>query len=586
MLNARLYRTAWLVSAVAIVVALLTLQPPSAGTGVERPATASVDGASIERTAQEIRSRFPRRPPGSPEAENASAAWVRSQFEALPAVVGTRARVRTQVFTARIDGRLQRMVNVYAVLPGTTDGLDRNGIVVIAPRDTGPGVTSGSANTALMLEIARFQATSARRHPILFVSTSGSTAGSAGARWFLSRFSDFSISSAIVIDGLGEADGPVWVWPGARTATQALGFADIARGTLRWSGATPAPEPGVWTQLLRFAVPQTFGDQAPFVERGIPAVTLSSRPDGPPRPVDAPDRDRLQRAGNIVLTLLTLADAGVDIPAPEAGVLISGKELHPLVLRVVLMLFALPLWVAAFDAFVRLRRSGVPMRPGMKAVIWRAVPLVVMAFALHGFALLQMLPQPVAGVPPLPREVGFGWRELASVAATLALGALAWLWSLRALRRLSATPASEAASGLVMLGVVSLVAWFVTPFVLVLTLPAAHAVLAATSVTRRWHAVALGVVGLVPLVALCLSIGSQLGRNPFFALWYLIVTIAGGARGALWPVFALLLACAVLSMAILVVVRFRKGLMRREPGARRVPRPRLVAKARLPRIER
>ncbi|MCB0881612.1 MAG: M28 family peptidase [Thermoleophilia bacterium] len=585
MLNARLYRTAWLVSAVAIIVALLTLQPP-ATQGLERPALpGSADARTILRATEDLRALAPVRVAGSPAAEQASADWVARQFASLPSLSGLKPRVRRQVFSARVDGELERMVNVYAVLPGTTGGLDPQGIVVMAPRDSAPGSPADTSSTALLLEAARYEATAARRHPMLFVSTSGSAVGNAGARWFLSRFSDFRISAVIVLDGVGERDGPVWVWGGARTPTQALGFASIVRETLPWSGATAAPEPSLINQLLRFAVPQTFGDQAPFVQAGIPAVTLSSRPDGPARPVAAPDAQRLQRAGNVAVTLLSLIDQNLAQPRPESGVMLSGKELKPGVLRIVLALFALPLWVVALDAFSRLRRSGVRMGPGMRAALLRSVPLVVACFALHFLSLMHLMPQPAAGVPPLPRGVGFGAGELVSVVVTLALAALAWWLSHRAMRRLGAAPASEAAAGLILLGVVSLVAWFVTPFVLVLTLPAAHAVLVATSVTRRWHAVILGLVGLLPLAALCVSVGTQLGRNPFFAAWYLIATTAGGARGTVWPVFALLLSCAILSMAILVFVRFRKGLMRRE-HRRRVPRPRLVAKARLPRIER
>ncbi len=372
MLNARLYRTAWLIAGVAIIVALLTLQPPANEAGFERPANPpGADGAEMARTASSLRGVVPRRTPGEHATEAVAAAFVEQRLRALPAVGGVRPRVRRQVFTARVDGVLRRMVNVYAVLPGTTDGIDRGGIVVLAPRDTGPGVTAGAANTAVMLGVAGIEAASARRRPMLFVSTSGSTTGNAGARWFLSRFSDFRISAVIVVDGLGERDGPVWIWPGSRAPSQALGFDAIARSSLPWSGATAAPEPGLWTQLLRFAVPQTFGDQAPFVEKGVPAITLSSRPDGPARPVGEIEAARLRQAGNVVINLVTLIDGGLRVPPPESGVLLAGKELRPGVLRVVLLLFALPLLVAAVDGFVRLRRSGVRMGPGLRAAVLR-----------------------------------------------------------------------------------------------------------------------------------------------------------------------------------------------------------------------
>lgn len=574
MLNARLYRTAWLIAGVAIIVALLTLQPPTGELG-ERPSVPqAAEGRLIRDVAERLRALEPRRPPGDPATEVRAADWVARQFAQLPTVgaTPTAQRVRRQEFSARIDGRLQKLVNVYVALPGSTDGIQRGGIVVMAPRDNGPGAVAGSSSTSMMLELARVLATSNRRRPMLFVSTSGSTVGNAGARWFLSRFHDFPITAVIALDGTGETAGPLWVWSGSRAATQALGFETLTRSVVTWSGATPAPQAGLWTQLLRFAVPQTFGDQAPFVEHGIPAITLSSRPDGPPRPTDPFDADRLSQAGNVALTLVGVIDAGATVPPPASSLLFAGKEMPPTVLRVVMMLLALPLWVAAIDAFARLRRAGVRLGPGLVAVWWRSLPLVVAAFALHILALVQMLPAPSSGVPPLPREVGFGAREFMALVVVALLAVGAWLVSRRAMRRLTGTPAGEAAAGLVVLAAVTLVAWIFTPFMLVLTLPAAHAVLAATSVRRTWQAVALAVVAIIPLLALCLSVGSQLGRNPLFSAWYLTATTAGGARGTLWPALALLLASAIVSVAILAYDRARRGLMRRDQAPPRPPR--------------
>ena len=51
MLNARLYRTCWLVAGVALVVALLTLETPD--TGPEPPLPSAIDGdAALEITNQ------------------------------------------------------------------------------------------------------------------------------------------------------------------------------------------------------------------------------------------------------------------------------------------------------------------------------------------------------------------------------------------------------------------------------------------------------------------------------------------------------------------------------------------------------
>src|ERR671923_63039 len=61
------------------------------------------------------------------------------------------------------------------------------------------------------------------------------------------------------------------------------------------TGSLPA-RPSALRQLLDLAFPFSLYEQAPFVSRGIPAITLTSGGDRPPAPVgDTPDRlDRIR----------------------------------------------------------------------------------------------------------------------------------------------------------------------------------------------------------------------------------------------------------------------------------------------------
>ena len=276
MLNARLYRTCWLVAGVALVVALLTLESPDRGPTPAIPP--AIDGQGTLEIAEYLAGVAPERPAGS-EADLAAARLVQNQLSQLPGMGG---RVQVQEFEARAGGDPVRLHNVFLAVPGESGGGVRGGVLVVAPRDTPPGVSAGASSTAILLRLARQSVTTRHLRPHLFVSTDGNTLGQAGMRWFLATFSDFAISSVIVLDGVGDAEGDrIHVWARGTDSAQALQLARAAEGSIARAGARPVAIPGLGNQLLRLAVPQTFGDQGPAIAAGVPAVTLSGRPDSP-----------------------------------------------------------------------------------------------------------------------------------------------------------------------------------------------------------------------------------------------------------------------------------------------------------------
>src|SRR5262245_25290296 len=97
MLNARLYRTSWLVAGVALVVALLTLQRPA--TPPQPALPPAFDGAAARALAGNLALSVPR-PPGS-AADARAADWVEGRLRAIP---GSTARVGRQNFAARAGG--------------------------------------------------------------------------------------------------------------------------------------------------------------------------------------------------------------------------------------------------------------------------------------------------------------------------------------------------------------------------------------------------------------------------------------------------------------------------------------------------
>ncbi|MCB0873958.1 MAG: hypothetical protein H6531_07375 [Actinobacteria bacterium] len=574
MLNARLYRTAWLVAAVALIVALLTLQTPLPPP--EPVVPASIDGSVVLDGAQELERVAPLRVAGTQDDADA-ADWVEQGFTAALQSTGaaSTSRVRRQEFLARHRGQLVPMTNVYLSLPGPVSAGGRSGVIVVAPRDIGPGIRSSATTTSLLVELARLSATSSHDRPLLFVSTDGATVGNAGMRWFLAQFAGFKTAAVVVLDGVGESsDGRTYIWRRGRDGRQALAMAHLTQVALERAGIVVAPAPGASTQLALQAVPQSFGDQADAVAAGLPAITISGRPDGPQRSAPLPDAQTMGDIGNAVMQLLGTLDQVDGVAAPSHAITLAGRDLSWTMLRIMLLLVALPVLVAAVDAFARIRRAGVRLGPGVRSLLWRAGPLLVAVGVMHVAGVAGLLPPAAAGEPPLPGEVPFTGPGGLALGIALVAGVVTWRLALHTARRPAAAPAAEAAAGLVALAIVCAVAWLISPFTLLLVLPAAHAVLVATAAPRRWEVAALLVLAVLPAVWVAAAIGSVIDRDPVFSAWYLAATTGEGSRGVSAALVLVAALACLWSMAVLVVLRARKGLVAARPPIRRRPRDR------------
>lgn len=570
-LNARLYRTCWLVAGVALVVALLTLETPDRGAEPALPST--IDGALALDLDAQLRGIAPERPAGS-GPDLAAARWVQDQLSQVPGAAG---RVQTQPLEARRDRETVRLQNVYLVVPGSGDGRFRSGVVVVAPRDTPAGVAAGTSSTAVLLQLAQVSATTRHQRPHLFVSTDGSTVGNAGVRWFLSRFSAFPLSAAIVLDAPGEAPGDrIHVWDAARTDRHAVRLALIAERSIERVGGRPDAVRSLGGQMLRLGVPQTFGDQGAVIPDGLPAVTLSGRSESPLREGADPTAERMELVANAANDLLGALDASPAPPAADGSLLLADRLLRPTIVRLTLLLLMLPVLVLALDVVARQRRAGVRLVEGLRAVARRSVPLVVGLVAAHLLVLAGMLPGPAAGAPPIPAEVRFDAPAGLAVVISVAAAGLAWIAVRRRARRRPAPPAAEGGAALGALAVLLLALWVLSPYALVLALPAAHAALLATAARRAWHLVALAAIALVPFVALTATIAGLLDSGPLFAVWYLVETAATGARGGTGLVLGVGIAACIWSLGVLVAKRGTGGSSPRRPRRRggRFTRPR------------
>lgn len=575
MINARLYRTSWLVAAVALVVALLTLQSPDPGPEPTLPST--LDGETTLRLAGALSSIAPERPAGSgPDIR--AARFVEGQLAQVPGAAEPgkqKSRVQTQDFQALRNGEPVALQNVYLVVPGVADGRLPGGIVVVAPRDTPAGVAAGASSTAILLRLARASATTRHQRPHLFVSTDGSTIGNAGLRWFLQRFSAFPLSAVIVLDAPGEANGDrIHVWTSGRTDRQTLALGNIAERAIGRVGGRAEGPPSLSGQLLRLAVPQTFGEQGAAIAEGLPAVTLSGRAESPLRVDRRPTAERLELAANAADDLLNTLDATPTIAASDGTLRFAGKFLRPTIARLALLLVMLPVLVLTLDIVARIRRSRVSLAAGLRAVGLRVVPLVVGVVTAHLLSLGGLLPRPAAGEPPLPADARFSLLAGLALLLSLAAGVLGWRATRRAARRINASRAAEGGAALIALSGLLVVLWVISPYALALALPVAHAALLATGARQPWHLPALAAVALLPVLMLVVQIAGLLDSQAPFAIWYLIDTTVNGSRGVVGVLMAVLVVACVWSMAGLAAERaLRDGLIG-APGAPRRRRPR------------
>lgn len=572
-MSLRLYRTSWLVAGVALVVALLTLQTAGPAPDPEFPPV--FDSPAALTLSAEFAERFRGREPGSVDGRE-SATWVAEKLAEVlnppagdsptepsdPAAPARVDRVQTQEFVVHRGARTYDLRNVYAALPPSPRQSKRGVILIVAARDTPPGVTGGGSATAALVELARAASVRTRRRPMIFLSTDGSTLGNAGMRWFLRQNSRLPFVGAVVLDAPGETGGEtVNLWASGRTDRQSLEVARLAALAVERTGGHADATPPPLRQALRLAVPQAFGDQAPLIDAGIPAVTLAGREESPLTSTGAPTEPRLALVGRSAESFVATMEAADVIPGPDSGMGLAGRRLRPVVGRIALLLLALPVLVMGVDAFARSRRARLRLGRGLRAVLWRGFPALVALLLAYLVSLGSLVPEPAAGVPPLPGFVPLDGPAAAGLVAAAVGAFLAWLAAHRRLHRTGALPPEEATAALVAMAVLLVLLWMRQPYALLLALPAAHAALLAGLARRGWQVGVAASVALLPLVVLCLSLTGPVDGTALEAAWYLFVTSVDGARGWMGPLIALLIAVCVWSIGGLVAFRARKGLV-------------------------
>jgi len=559
MLTGRLYWLSWLVAALALLVALLTLETP--GGTPDPPLPPAFDAMAARGIAADMATVAPERVPGT-AGDLTSANWMVEQMNAVPGATP----VRRQRFSVMTPGGRVVTENVFVALPARSGSSTQGALVISAPRDTPPGVRGGESGSAVLLQLARSLGTVARNRPVFIVSTGASTQGNAGARWFASRFSATPVSAALSLDDpAGTTDG-IHVWDDAQDGRRSIPMAAAVEQAAQRADAPLAGYPGPFPQMAGMAVPQTSGDQSAYIASGIPAASLAARPQGPlTSNVALAKEDSLGDAGRTAETLVASLDEADALPGPAAGVVINGRELRPVMSRIVILLLALPILVASIDLAVRLRRAGVRLVPFMAALLWRLLPVVAALLVGHLLVTAGMLAGVAGGWPPLAEAVPFDLPAVVAILLSVGAAVLTWVAVRHRAMRRDAEVASRAAAGVIALGVLCLLLWLASPFALLIALPAAHCALIATRATRPWQVVGLGLIAVAPAVLLVWWVAGRIDRGIPYSAWYLIETTVAGGRGILGPILAAAMLVAVWSLGSLVMSRVRRGLVAAGP---------------------
>ncbi len=459
------------------------------------------DGEATKRLAQNLVVEQSSRRPGA----SGPVQWFRSQLQpyGLP--------IRSERFSAVIPGRGKvEMQNLVVDVVGRSPGT----IVVMAHRDndgTGQGANDNASGTAMLIQLARAYGAPAGastgrlqpNHTILFVSTDGGSAGGLGAAWFASHAPlRHDVAGVINLDAVG-GSGSVRVEFNGDTPRNPSGvFLQTVAARIATQTGRPPARPSAVRQLVDFGFPFSLYEQAPFLSRGIAAVTLTTAGDNPPDPLDdTPNRlraDRLEQVGRAAQDTLGTLDEGLEFTQGTSSYLYLGSRLiRGWSIELVLLACLLPFLATAVDLFARCRRRHIPLGPALRAYRSRLAFWAWVVGLFELFGLLGAWPDG-ASRPISPHSaVAHDWPAK----SLLALGALAlagWLVSReRLIPRRTITTEEELAghtASLLCLSALSLLVVATNPFALIFLLPSLHAWLWLAQVRKALLVVRLGVL--------------------------------------------------------------------------------------------
>ncbi len=272
-------RTALLLVVPALLLVSFTVARPGPLPAPSLPP--SFDVTSALATTTELAHDHPIRVPGTALADSA-ARWYTDKL----ALYGLGAQEDTWTDEIPGLGRV-RLRNIVTVVPGDTE----RAIVIVAHRDNrgqGPGANVNASGTAALIELARGYAelgTVAGRpqpqHTLVFLSSDGGAFGGFGAARFAatSPLRD-DLIAVVSLDGIAGRARPRLELSGFDSRSPAPALVRTVSVRVAEQTTREPAHPGWLTQLVDLGIPFGYGEQAPFLERGISAIRLATVGDG------------------------------------------------------------------------------------------------------------------------------------------------------------------------------------------------------------------------------------------------------------------------------------------------------------------
>ncbi len=526
-INARLYRGTWLLVGLPLLLLAFSVARPAALQAPTLPP--AFDATTAAALASDLASHYPNRTPGTAGSRGA-AAWFSNQLRPYG------FDVRSDRFTAIIHGRRTTLVNLVAEKAGLSP---REEIVVMAHRD-GTGLDDNASGTAALIELARSYAPTAAAqrvklpYSLVFLSTDAAAEGARGAARFAAEPGTRQNVLAVVnLDSIGGSGRPRLVLGGDTARSPGPGIVETLRAALAHEGGSDPSRPSGLQQLLGLAFPFSAYEQAPFVSRGIPAVTVTTAGARPPGAQSGSQRLDVRHLGVIGLAAQDTVDAleqGVSLAQGPASYVFLGQRLiRGWAIELVLVAMLLPFLAAAVDLFARCRRRRIRIAPALRSYrsrvgFWAWVGALFLAFGALGlWGSRDGRPPPLNGVT-WPVGALLGLALLAGLGWTVARSRLLPRRDVRPEERLAGHSAA-----LLALGVVGLLVAATNPFTLALLLPSIHAWLWLPQVQTRHAALraAVFVAGFAGPIFLVWSFATHYGLG-WDAPWYLAELFAVG----------------------------------------------------------
>lgn len=593
MIEARLYRAAFVPAVLALVVAMFSLQsrPPALPQGLA--ADVLFDGDQAASSAERLAAEQPNRQAGSP-GDRATAGLVATGFA-------------SRGFRVERDGFSDGGRSLENVI-GRRAGSSSRQIVIVAARDssTVPEASGSASDTAALLELARVFQGRPSRKTLVLASVDGSTLGDVGSERLAGQLGDPSLVDAVlVISDLGarERRGSFIVPWSSSTTRAGIGLQRTVADSIREELDRPLQSTGAGGQLARLAFPLGIGGQGVFLDDGFESVRISGSGELPLADENrSPDRDTLGGLGRATLrTLTALDESGRAAHGPDVYVTAVSQVVPGWVFVLLAGTLLLPVLVTAVDVFARARRRHIEVAVWVRWLGTFAAPFLAALAAAELLALVGATPDPPSSPVP-PAEHALDPAALGVLAGAALAAVLAYLFARSLLRRgersraeagprLGGPAASQTADGTATLDVAegdgepaqegvridpadpgaacalalltaltALVLWLFNPYAALMVVPAAHLWLLLTLAepvpSGRARAVMLGCGLLLPLLVVLYHL-LALHMDPLTGAWYLLLLVTGHAVS----LFTALLGCVWLGIlcATVAVARARRA---------------------------